>query len=56
MRDTAFHRTNMLAKQVLKEVRSVQDNISEALDVTKFNGEDKENDPPTPTEGKQCRH
>ena len=46
MKGTAFHRANMLAEQVLQEVRSVQENVLEALDATNFNGEDKENDPP----------
>ena len=46
MKGTAFHRANMLAEQVLQEVRLVQDNVLGALDATNFNGEDKENDPP----------
>jgi hypothetical protein len=46
MKGTAFHRANMLADQVLQEVRSVQENVLEALEATSFNTEDKENDPP----------
>ena len=41
MKGTVYHRANMLAEQVLKEVRSVQENILEELDATQFNGEDK---------------
>ena len=42
MKGTAFHRANMLAEQVLHEVRAVQTNVLEALDATNFDGEDKE--------------
>ena len=32
MKGIAFHKANMLAKQVLKGVRLVQDNVVEAFD------------------------
>ena len=46
MKGTAFHKANMLADQVLQEVRSVQENVLEALTAANFNDEDKENNPP----------
>ena len=42
MKGTAYYKASVLAKQVLKEVRLMQDNVLEALDATQLGGEDKE--------------